>query len=534
MAKTEFTVVIDAGHGGKDVGAIDNNIREKDVNLGVALRLMKYIKKKDKDIKVVMTRSKDEYLTLQKRADIANEAKADLFISIHTNSLDLKNPKRQTIEGASTYTLGLHKDKDNMDVAHRENSVMAYESNYTTRYDGFDPNSDESYIIFEMAQKANYAQSFKFAEAVQKQMTSVADRKDRGVKQAGFWVLWATSMPSVLIELDFITNPKVAEFLGSDKGQDKLAKAIGNATISYFESLRKERRNGKKNQAKNEAENNETLTQGDVVVLASTPGETQIKQESAPQMQQCQGKTTTTTRRRRNVKSREKSENREYEVAVIGESRDYIVESQPTKVSTTENIAAEEEQTVAANDKSSKDKENKKDKKNNNKVNKRDSQADSKKKKSDKELKETTRQSESNKQLASDKSQSSSKANKYIAQATASSVASNKSENPTAKVNSESGTSTKKQKNSKKSGNSAVRIEKKKVVYSIQILASEEYLRTNNPRFCGLSPIACKKYDNIYKYTYGETSDKKEIEKMLVSVKKKIPDAFVITITQYE
>lgn len=233
----EFTVVIDAGHGGHDIGATDNGIREKDVNLGVATKLAGLLAKNRKDVKVVMTRDKDEFISLQERANIANRNRADLFISIHTNSVDKSNPNRKKVEGASVYALGLHKDADNLKVARRENAVIELESNYEQKYSGFDPKKDESYIIFEMAQKRNLGHSLKFAGEAQKQLVSVAQRADRGVKQAGFWVLWATSMPSVLVELDFICNPSSAKFIGSDEGQKKMAKALFNAIESYEASV---------------------------------------------------------------------------------------------------------------------------------------------------------------------------------------------------------------------------------------------------------------------------------------------------------
>ncbi len=146
----DFTVVIDAGHGGKDAGATDNGAKEKDINLGVALQLESIIKKKMKSAQVVMTRKNDSYLTLQERADKANKAKGDLFISIHTNSVDKSNKNRKTVSGSSVYALGLHKDDNNMRVAQRENSVIELESNFEQKYSGFDPSKDESYIIFEM------------------------------------------------------------------------------------------------------------------------------------------------------------------------------------------------------------------------------------------------------------------------------------------------------------------------------------------------------------------------------------------------
>lgn len=236
----KFVVVIDAGHGGKDAGACDNNVKEKDINLGVALQLEELLKKKMKDVKVVMTRDNDTFYSLQQRADIANKARGDLFISIHTNSVDASNPNRTTVAGSSVYVLGLHKDQNNMQVARRENSVIQLERNFTENYEGFDPNKDESYIIFEMAQKKNLSQSFKFADEVQKQLVKVAGRRDRGVHQAGFWVLWATSMPSILIELDFITNPNSAKYISSTTGQERLAEGIFKAIQSYRSALKDE------------------------------------------------------------------------------------------------------------------------------------------------------------------------------------------------------------------------------------------------------------------------------------------------------
>jgi len=235
----DFTVVIDAGHGGKDAGSADNGIKEKDVNLAVALRLAETIKKKNKNIKVVLTRNDDTYLTLQQRADKANSSKGDIFVSIHCNSVDLKNPKRKTVHGASSHVLGLHKDDNNMAVARRENSVIKLESDYKQKYSGFDPNADESYIIFEMAQKKNLSNSIRLANKIQNHLKSEAGRKDNGVHQNGFWVLWATSMPAALIELDFICNPESADFMGSKAGQSKFAEAIYEAINEYYKEQKK-------------------------------------------------------------------------------------------------------------------------------------------------------------------------------------------------------------------------------------------------------------------------------------------------------
>lgn len=231
--KGKFTVVIDAGHGGKDTGAIDNGVREKDINIGVATQLAYMIEKKLKGVNVVMTRNNDTFISLQERADIANRNHADLFISIHTNSVDAKNPNRKTVAGSTVYALGLHKDENNLKVARRENSVIELEKDFKEKYSGFDPGKDESYIIFEMAQKKTLARSLKFADLAQKQLVGRADRKDRGVKQAGFWVLWATSMPAVLVELDFICNPTSAKYMDSAEGQRKMAEALFKAVEAY-------------------------------------------------------------------------------------------------------------------------------------------------------------------------------------------------------------------------------------------------------------------------------------------------------------
>lgn len=240
--KDDFVVVLDAGHGGKDYGASENGVNEKDINLAVVKKVGELISKKMKNARVVYTRDNDVFVTLQGRADIANKNKADLFVSVHTNSVDKSNKNRSNVCGASVYALGLHKDDNNMNVARRENSVIEMEGDYKQKYSGFDPSKDESYIIFEMAQKKNLAQSIKFANEVQKNMVDIAGRRDRGVHQAGFWVLWATSMPSVLIELDFICNPESAKFMKSANGVDKMADAIFRAIKSYEEKYGASRR----------------------------------------------------------------------------------------------------------------------------------------------------------------------------------------------------------------------------------------------------------------------------------------------------
>lgn len=228
----DFVVVIDPGHGGKDVGAVGNKAKEKDINLGVALKLGDLIDSEYDDIEVVYTRDDDTFISLQERAEIANKAHGDLFISIHTNSVDRRSKNRKTVHGAATYTLGLHRSDENLAVAKRENSVIELEDDYSVKYQGFDPNSTESYIIFELSQNKHLEQSVDFASLVQNHFGK-AGRKDNGVRQAGFWVLAKTSMPAVLIELDFICNPTQEKYLSSSSGQKELANAIFDAFREY-------------------------------------------------------------------------------------------------------------------------------------------------------------------------------------------------------------------------------------------------------------------------------------------------------------
>lgn len=450
-----FTVVIDPGHGGKDIGAADNGAREKDINLGVALELEKILKKKLKEVKVVMTRNNDTYLTLQQRADVANKAKGDLFISIHTNSVDKKNKNRKTVSGSSVYALGLHKDENNMKVARRENSVIELESNYEQKYSGFDPNKDESYIIFEMAQKKNLSKSIKFAEWVQKELVGIG-RKNRGVHQAGFWVLWATSMPSVLIELDFICNPVSAKYMTSQKGAKEFAEAIFNAIKDYHENWK----SASKTVALNDVVYDEN-EKGDESVATREP-DADGDGNYVARIQKTEKKSRDDTpavsrksyanapRRRRNERSKNLSSNRNVETSMIP------LHTEKEREASYVNLADQNEGEEISNkeepvSKSEKNKKTKKDKKSKKKKKQRDANAHN------------------------------------------------------------------------------AKVEKIVTVYKIQILASADLLRQSNPRFCGLKPISTYKENNLYKYYYGESTDKGEIEAMLKKVQQKIPDAFIVS-----
>jgi N-acetylmuramoyl-L-alanine amidase len=228
-ANKKFTLVIDAGHGGHDAGALGTYSKEKNINLNVALAFGRYVQNNCPDVKVIYTRKTDVFIPLHTRADIANKNKADLFVSIHTNAL----PRGRIARGLETYTLGMHRAGSNLEVAKRENSVILIEKDYKQHYEGFDPNSSESYIMFEFMQDKNMAQSVELAKFVQKRVCASADRQDKGVKQAGFLVLRETSMPSCLIELGFITTSDEEQFLNSSDGIDRLGFGIYQAFLDY-------------------------------------------------------------------------------------------------------------------------------------------------------------------------------------------------------------------------------------------------------------------------------------------------------------
>lgn len=226
-----FTLVIDAGHGGKDPGAVGNKLKEKDINLRVALALGKLIEQNMSDVKVVYTRKTDVFVELNERAAIANRAKADLFISIHTNA----SGGNFSVSGTETYTLGMHRASSNLEVAKRENSAIMLETNYEEKYEGFNPKSSESYIIFELMQDQYMKQSVSLAGMIQKQFVATAQRRNRGVHQAGFLVLRATSMPSVLVELGYITTASEAAYLGTEESTRQLSQSLFNAIKKYRE-----------------------------------------------------------------------------------------------------------------------------------------------------------------------------------------------------------------------------------------------------------------------------------------------------------
>ena len=230
MSLMSFTVVIDAGHGGNDAGAIGlvKGTQEKHLNLSVARQLAAKIRATYPEVKVVLTRETDVFLPLQQRADIVNKNHADLFISIHTNAAENRKAC-----GAETFILGTDRMEDNLDVAMRENAVMKLEADQTV-YQGFDPNSIESYIIFELMQNQDMDRSLEFAELVQNQFVGTLQRANRGVRQAAFWVLLKSACPSVLVEMGFVSNAEEEKWLASEEGKKGIVNGIFNAFENYY------------------------------------------------------------------------------------------------------------------------------------------------------------------------------------------------------------------------------------------------------------------------------------------------------------
>jgi N-acetylmuramoyl-L-alanine amidase len=225
-------VIIDAGHGGKDSGTLGTFLKEKDIALAIALELGKIIKENMSDVEVIYTRKDDKFVELHDRALVANKNGADLFISIHCNSAPNK-----LVHGTETYVMGLHTSQSNLEVAKRENSVILLEDSYEERYEGFDPNAPESHILFSLYQNVYLGHSLKLAEKIENQFKKRVDRFSRGVKQAGFLVLWKTSMPSVLIEVGFLSNKEEEKYLNDKLGKTYIASGIFRAFREYKEEV---------------------------------------------------------------------------------------------------------------------------------------------------------------------------------------------------------------------------------------------------------------------------------------------------------
>lgn len=520
-AGNNYVIVIDPGHGGKDSGAIRSGYKEKDINLGVALVLGELIEKNMPDVKVVYTRKEDAFVALDKRADIANKAKANLFISIHTNSTAAK---KTTASGADTYILGLSRSEENLEVAKRENSVILLEDDYTTKYEGFDPNSPESYIIFEFMTNKYRDQSLDFAGYVQRDFKKVAKRQDRGVREAGFLVLRKTSMPSVLIELGFINNDNEAKFLSSKSGQRIMATSIFSGFKDY-----------KKNLDKIQGNDNKTVERK--TINSKEPDKSNLAQVN---QQATTIKEVATTFKE--VKSKPKEQVKE-EVSKL----DINTLKEETKV--VENPNKQQQLSTVKEEKSVKKTEiipvvKRETKKENNQGPTYRIQflySPQRYKAGASEFKglnpveyffesgykytygETTNLSEIEKALLEVRTKfkdafviidDSKKQRKYLSLST---MDNDKPENveekkkPVVKINAVSAV-----------------IKPDQIEYRVQFLYSPNILRDNSPQFKGLSPVDVYEDNGGYKYTYGSTTSQDDIRKVQREVNKLFKDAFIV------
>lgn len=232
----DFTIVLDPGHGGKDAGCIGKILKEKELNLSIALRVGELIEAHCPNVKVIYTRKTDVFITLMGRTEKANKAKADLFLSIHADAIPRTRKDVERTYGAGVFTMGTARNQENLDVAMRENRAILLEDNYKTRYAGFDPGKPESYIIFEMMQNTYQTQSLEFARAIQNSLVNRGKRHDRDVRQAGFYVLRTAAMPSILVETGFLSNTKEEKWLASKKGMETIAQAIYMGFVDYKKS----------------------------------------------------------------------------------------------------------------------------------------------------------------------------------------------------------------------------------------------------------------------------------------------------------
>lgn len=443
--KQKFVVVIDAGHGGTDHGAIENGINEKDITLSVAKQLGNLIEKKLKDTEVVYTRSDDRFISLQKRADVANSSKADLFVSIHCNSVDRSNKNRANVVGATTYVLGHHKDNDNLAVAQRENAVVELDADDSVRYSQFDPSSDESHIFFEMAQRKNFQNSIRFAADVQREMAA-AGRVSRGVQQAGFWVLWSTAAPAALIELDFLCNPEQAKFLASKEGQEKLAGAIFNAVKNYEKYFRMSLGLASSDSGKNKAPAEQKVVAREEIADENDSPVAEIPASSAVSSSRKHRATTAPAKkptdgshRRRSSASRHEGASQVEEV-MIAMSEEVAGPS----VEMTEESPAPE-------------------------------------------VKETSKPARRTKEASKPARRSKDK------------------------------------KTSRKGVKQSVNVD-----YRILLFVSDEELMANDEAFKGVTPVASFRENNKFKYTYGESADRKDMELLLSEISSLFPEARVI------
>ena len=543
--KQKFVVVIDAGHGGHDTGANENGVYEKDVNLSVALKLGALIEKKLKDTEVIYTRDNDKFISLQGRANIANNAHADLFISIHCNSVARSNKNRSNVVGATTFTLGPHKDNDNLEVAKRENSVVELDADDSAHFSQFDPTQDESFIIFKMGQNKALKNSVRLADDIQKEMEKTG-RVSRGVQQAGFYVLWSTASPAVLVELDFLCNPEEAKFLSSDDGQDQLAEAIYNAVKSYESYYRKNLgEDGNSTSAKPQPAKNESRDMARVEKKETEPAKIEKpKEEKKDKKDKSDKKDKQNKKENSKAKEEDKKASKDpesisdeelasivakysspdYNVAdskgEAGNSSNAYVNEYPGEIKISSNsghgnsgrshVATAPETKPAA-------------------VRQRRRPASMRKKEESQVMNisaSTENISEISNSYSDGREQEQNKSQKDKKDKKADKNASKKDTKKQASSESSKPARRDKEKTTKRK---AVKHNSGNVKYQILLFVSDDELKGNDDAFKGLKPIGINRENNKYNYTYGESSDRKEMENLLTEIEDLFPDARVIT-----
>ena len=477
--KARFTLVIDAGHGGHDAGAVGSFSKEKTINLNVALAFGHLVESNCPDVKVIYTRKTDVFIPLQKRADIANNNKADLFISVHTNAL----PNGRIAYGSETYSLGMARASANLEVAKRENSVIMLENDYKRTYEGFDPNKAESYVIFELMQDRFMKQSVELARCIQLQYAS-AGRQDKGVHQAGFLVLRNTSMPAVLTELGFISTPAEEQYLNSQKGVEELSRSIYNGFLNYRRKHDKSAHDLPANlptkvtteqpSAQADNANAQTSQQVEVVPVKVTPTAELVAQTASEKNDKPAD----------NAPAAETAPQTKSTAAVSAKPAATTKSASPsaTKTETSKKKAVPEKAKTTAQTKTSSTKT---------KADTKAKATDSTKKAADTKKKETDTK----------KAAETTKADK--------SATKTKSATDKGKASSKSNTT------------------KTKVTYRIQVGAGKKEIATSDPQFKGLS-ITRVKEGTMYKYFYGSYTTYASAQQALRSVKAKISAAYIV------
>lgn len=537
--KRNFTLVIDAGHGGHDAGAVGAYSKEKDINLRVALAFGKLVEENCHNVKVVYTRKTDVFIPLQRRADIANNNKADLFISVHTNAL----PAGRLAYGSETYTLGMARANANLAVAKRENAVITLENDYKTTYQGFDPNKAESYVIFEFMQDKYMKQSVDLASCIQKQYVSTG-RPNKGVHQAGFLVLRNTSMPSVLTELGFITTPAEETYLNSQQGVMELSRSIYNGFLAYLRMHEKGVHDIPENLPTRMTADlpkpkvseplaepsNFNNSEAAVVPVATVPTTRIVETPNDNDV-------ALISRRSNNAKhstakhATPKAEpKREVEAKVKAPTNHAKEKSKPQENTTKTKEAAQSKNTLTKGKETPKSKDvsstskaqgnttrtkeasnTKKEQANSSKPTSKESTPNSKSKDAPKEIKSKATTTNKSKNKVENNSK------------TSLSKTSKKNETTQAKGKTQQRTNDKTNETKKASKTSA----KQKVNYRIQVGAGKTEISTTDAQFKGLS-ISRVKEGTLYKYYYGSYTSYADAQKALRTVKTKLSSAYVV------